>query len=46
LIRSKSARGTIPSETNASLARSSIFSQILSLLSSVQMDRIAGREYL
>ncbi len=36
--------GTTPSATSASLASSSICSQIWSLFSSVQMARISGRE--
>ena len=44
LIFLKSLAGTTPSLTSASLARSSICNQILSLFSSVQMARIAGRE--
>ena len=43
-ILAKSALGTMPSSTSASLASSSICSQILSLFSSVQMARISGRE--
>ena len=43
-ILAKSARGTTPCLTSASLASSSICSQRRSLFSSVQMARISGRE--
>jgi hypothetical protein len=44
-MRAKSALGTTPSLTSASLDSNSICNQIRSLFSSVQIARMSGREY-